>query len=49
MNEARLEPSVSISDMALAHGLNTKALCKWMIRAGKLDADGEGSKLEQCT
>jgi len=45
--EACEEPGVSISGMALAHGLNTNVLRKWMTRARKLEADTKGSKLER--
>lgn len=42
-----MESGVSISGMALAHGLNTNVLRKWMTRARKLEADTTGSKLER--
>jgi transposase len=45
--EACLEPGVSISGMALAHGLNTNVLRKWLTRARALRAVGGDSKLER--
>lgn len=45
--EACLEPGVSISGMALAHGLNTNVLRKWLTRARALGAVGGDSKLER--
>lgn len=43
--EACLEPGVSISGMALAHGLNTNVLRKWLTRARALGAVDGDSKL----
>lgn len=43
--EACLEPGVSISGMALAHGLNTNVLRKWLTRARALGTVGGDSKL----
>ena len=45
--EACLEPGVSISGMALAHGLNTNVLRKWLTRARALGAVGGDGKLER--
>ena len=45
--EACLEPGVSISGMALAHGLNTNVLRKWLTRARALGAVGGDSKLDR--
>ena len=45
--EACLEPGVSISGMALAHGLNTNVLRKWLMRARASGAVSESGQHER--
>ena len=47
--DACLAPGVSVSGMALAHGLNTNVLRKWLIRERKLDALSESKRGERST
>ena len=47
--EACLAPGVSVSGMALAHGLNTNVLRKWLIRERRLGALGESKRGERST
>ena len=45
--EACMEPGVSISGMALAHGLNTNVLRKWLMRARASGAVSESGQHER--
>lgn len=47
--EACLAPGVSVSGMALAHGLNTNVLRKWLIRERKRGASSESRRDERST
>ena len=45
--EACLQPGVSVSGMALAHGLNTNVLRKWLIRERKRDETSQRRPVEK--
>lgn len=47
--EACLKPGVSVSGMALAHGLNTNVLRKWLIRERKRDETSQRRPVEKRT
>lgn len=47
--EACLQPGVSVSGMALAHGLNTNVLRKWLIRERKRDETSQRRPVEKRT
>lgn len=47
--EACLQPGVSVSGMALAHGLNTNVLRKWLIRERKRDETSQRKPVEKRT